>query len=68
MSTLNLARIVTAAYTVALVRTRAWLLANARDAKVLVDGTTLMLCVGHQTMRQLPDLLDRIRALRATFA
>lgn len=49
-------------------RTREWLLANARDARVLVDGTTLMLCVGHQTMRQLPDLLDRIRALRATLA
>jgi hypothetical protein len=43
-------------------------LANARGAKVLIDGTTLMLCVGHQTMKQLPDLLDRIRALRATFA
>ncbi len=49
-------------------RTRAWLLANARGAKVLVDGTTLMLCVGHQTMNHLPDLLDRIRALRTTFA
>jgi len=49
-------------------RTREWLLANARGAKVLVDGTTLMLCVGHQTMKQLPDLLERIRALRATFA
>jgi hypothetical protein len=49
-------------------RTREWLLANARGAKVLIDGTTLMLCVGHQTMKQLPDLLDRIRALRATFA
>ncbi len=49
-------------------RTREWLLANARGAKVLVDGTTLMLCVRHQTMKQLPDLLDRIRALRATFA
>ena len=49
-------------------RAREWLLANARDAKVLIDGTTLMLCVGHQTMKQLPDLLDRIRALRATFA
>lgn len=49
-------------------RTREWLLANARGDKVLVDGTTLMLCVGHQMMKQLPDLLDRIRALRATFA
>jgi hypothetical protein len=49
-------------------RTREWLLANARGATVLVDGTTLMLCVGHQTMKQLPELLDRIRALRATFA
>lgn len=49
-------------------RTREWLLANADGAKVLVDGTTLLLCTGHQTMKQLPDLLDRIRALRATFA
>jgi hypothetical protein len=49
-------------------RTREWLLANARGAKALVDGTTLMLCVGHQTMKQLPDLLERIRALRTTFA
>ena len=49
-------------------RTREWLLANASGAEVLVDGTTLMLCVGHQTMKQLPDLLDRIRGLRATFA
>lgn len=48
-------------------RTREWLLANARGAKVLVDGTTLMLCAGHQTMKQLPELLERIRALRATF-
>jgi hypothetical protein len=49
-------------------RTREWLLANARGGRVLVMGTTLMLCVGHQTMKQLPNLLDRIRALRATFA
>jgi len=34
---------------------------------VLVNGTTLMLCTGHQTMKQLPELLERIRALRATF-
>ena len=49
-------------------RTRDWLLANGRNAKVLVSGTTVMLCTGHQTMKQLPDLLERIRALRATFA
>lgn len=49
-------------------RTREWLVANARNAKVLVDGTTLMLCTGHQTMKQLPMVLERIRALRATFA
>jgi hypothetical protein len=49
-------------------RTREWLLANARSAKLLVSGTTVMLCTGHQTMKQLPELLERIRALRATFA
>lgn len=49
-------------------RTREWLLANAGGAKVLVNGTTVMLCTGHQTMKQLPELLERIRALRATFA
>lgn len=48
-------------------RTREWLLANARNAKVLVNGTTVMLCTGHQTMKQLPELLERIRALRAAF-
>jgi len=48
-------------------RTREWLVANARNSKVLVNGTTLMLCTGHQTMKQLPELLERIRALRATF-
>ena len=48
-------------------RTREWLLANARNARVLVDGTTLMLCTGHRTMKQLPEVLESIRALRATF-
>lgn len=48
-------------------RTREWLLANARSARVLVNGTTVMLCTGHQTMKQLPELLERVRALRATF-
>lgn len=48
-------------------RTREWLLANARGEKVLVMGTTLMVCTGHQTMTQLPELLERIYALRATF-
>jgi hypothetical protein len=45
-------------------RTREWLLANARNAKVLINGTTVMLCTGHQTMTQLPELLDRIRSFR----
>jgi hypothetical protein len=48
-------------------RTREWLLTNARGERVLVNGTTLMLCTGHQTMKQLPRLLERIQALRATF-
>ncbi|MDP9251368.1 MAG: hypothetical protein M3O80_00045 [Chloroflexota bacterium] len=48
-------------------RTREWLLANARGERMLVMGTTLMLCTGHRTMKQLPELLERIRALRATF-
>jgi len=48
-------------------RTREWLMANSRGARVLVDDSTLMLCVGHQTMKQLPEVLDRIRALHATF-
>ena len=48
-------------------RTREWLLANARGERVLVMGTTLMLCTGHRTMKQLPELLQRISALRATF-
>lgn len=49
-------------------RTREWLLANARNAKVLVNDTTVMLCTGHHTMKQLLELLERIRAFRATFA
>lgn len=47
-------------------RTREWLLANAPNARVLVSGTTLMMCTRHQTMKQLPGLLERINALRAT--
>ena len=48
-------------------RAREWLLTNARGGRVLVDGATVMLCTGHQTMKQLPDLLERMRTLRATF-
>jgi hypothetical protein len=48
-------------------RTRDWLVANASGDRVLVNGTTLMLCSGHQTMTNIPALLERIVSLRATF-
>ncbi|TMC34547.1 MAG: hypothetical protein E6J24_05895 [Chloroflexi bacterium] len=48
-------------------RTREWMLEHAKNGRLVVDGDRIGLTVGRSRMRQLPDVLDRIIALRSTF-
>jgi hypothetical protein len=48
-------------------RTREWLLAHAKNGKLAVDGTTILLTTGRSRLKHLPAVLDRIVDLRATF-
>ena len=48
-------------------RTREWMLQHAKNGRLVVDGDRIGLTVGRSRMRQIPDVLDRIVALRSTF-
>jgi len=43
------------------------MLEHAKNGRLVVDGDRIGLTVGRSRMRQLPDVLDRIIALRSTF-
>ncbi|HUQ41152.1 MAG TPA: hypothetical protein VM052_01495 [Candidatus Limnocylindrales bacterium] len=49
------------------IRTRAWLVANARGGKLVAAGHTVVLSVGHARADRVREVLDRIVELRATF-